>query len=74
MASKKISSGSEEFEMFKSFWRLYQMYYEPEDNEEYWERCMNDISKFYQDFSEFPIAIEMAMGLICCFEKKAKLD
>lgn len=72
MASKKIPSGSEEFMMFKEFWRIYQEYYDPEDNEQYWESAMNDISRFYQDFAEFPIALELALALTSCFEKKSK--
>lgn len=70
MASKKIVSGSEEFMMFNEFWNLYQKYYEPENNNEYWDDLIADVNEFFGKYQEFPMAIEMALGLICCFESK----
>lgn len=74
MASKKIASGSEEFMMFNEFWKLYQKYYEPEDNDQYWDDLISDINEFHAKYQEFPMSIEMALGLICCFEAKGRGD
>lgn len=72
MASKKIPSGSEEFEMFKAFWGLYQKYYMPEDRQEYWDALVNETTCFYETYVEFEMAKYMADSLVDCFEKKHK--
>ena len=41
MAEKKFSKGSEEWQMFMDYWELCQKYWEPEDNDEYWESLIN---------------------------------
>lgn len=72
MSSKRIMQGSEEFMMFKEFWRIYQEYYEPEDNEGYWDKLVNDVSRFYTDFADIPVSYRIAGLLIDYFEEKSK--
>lgn len=72
MASKKILSGSEEFMMFNEFWKLYQKFYEPEDNQRYWEELVREANEFHKKYVAFPMSKQMALGLIDCFEEKAK--
>jgi hypothetical protein len=37
MAAKKFLKGSEEWMMFMDFWKLCQDFWEPEDNQDYWQ-------------------------------------
>lgn len=72
MASKRVLKGSEEYMMFGEFWRLYQEFYFPENNQEYWDCLVAKTNIFYENYNKFPIARYMVSILIDCLEDSAK--
>lgn len=50
MASRRFEKGSEEWEMFSSFWKICQRLWDPEDNDEYWEQVVNATDDFYNKY------------------------
>ena len=47
---KKLNKTDEEFQMFADYYKLYQDFYEPEDNEKYWESLINAVNAFYKKY------------------------
>ena len=43
---KKFDKNDEEFRIFTEFWQLTQEFYEPEDNDEYWEKLIDALNWF----------------------------
>ncbi|MDE7445824.1 MAG: hypothetical protein K2N15_09020 [Lachnospiraceae bacterium] len=71
MAGAKFAKGSEEWQMFMDYWSLCQKYWEPENNDAYWEEVVKDTDKFYKKHnSDFSRAL--ALVLIDELELKIK--
>ena len=49
---KKLDKTTKEFAMMQEFWRIWQDYYIPEDNEEYWERLTKEADDFTRKYGE----------------------
>ena len=43
---KKITQGSEEYQMFLDFWNMCKKFWEPEDNDEYWDDLVKAVTAF----------------------------
>ena len=50
MAAVKFTKGSEEWQMFMDYWDLCQKYWKPENNDNYWQRVIDDTDKFYKKY------------------------
>lgn len=71
MAEKKLGKDSAEWEMFAEYWRLYKQYYEPEDNDEYWQEVVDATNAFYEKYkTEF--ARGLALQLVNELERRSR--
>lgn len=52
MAAVKLEKGTEPFQMFTDFWRLCQLYGQPESGEKYWSDMNNDFTAFVNQYEE----------------------
>ena len=50
MAAKKIEKGSGEWNLFMDYWAIYQKYFDPEENDEYWESLRDDLDGFWKKY------------------------
>ena len=51
MAEVKFQKGSEEWYLFMDFWNLCQKHWNPEDNDEFWEKLIDDINAFTMKYN-----------------------
>ena len=58
--------------MFMDYWALCQKYWEPDDNDDYWESVVKETDVFYRKYnSEF--AKSLALTLVNELERKSRL-
>ena len=68
---KKFAKGSSEWMIFMDFWTLCQKYWEPDDNDDYWELVVKETDVFYRKYnSEF--AKSLALTLVNELERKSR--
>ena len=68
---KKFAKGSSEWMMFMDYWALCQKYWEPDDNDDYWESVVKETDVFYRQYnSEF--AKSLALTLVNELERKSR--
>ena len=68
---KKFAKGSSECMMFMDYWALCQKYWEPDDNDDYWESVVKETDVFYRKYnSEF--AKSLALTLVNELERKSR--
>ena len=68
---KKFAKGSSEWMMFMDYWALCQKYWEPDDNDYYWESVVKETDVFYRKYnSEF--AKSLALTLVNELERKSR--
>lgn len=70
MASVKFNKGSEEWLMFMDFWNLCQEYWNPENNDNYWDGMVNRVDEFYKKYSDIELSKELALSFIRAQEVK----
>lgn len=71
MSAIKLQKGTEEFEMFRDYWKMLEENWGVEDSEEYWDKVIEDTKAFYGRYqTEF--SKELALTLINELERKAK--
>ena len=49
---KKLDKTTKEFAMMQEFWRIWQDYYIPEDNDEYWKKLVEEADAFTRKYNE----------------------
>ena len=49
---KKLDKSAKEFAMMQEFWRIWQEYYIPEDNEDYWKKLVEEADAFTRKYNE----------------------
>ena len=49
---KKLDKSTKEFQMMQEFWRIWQEYYIPEDNDEYWKKLVEEADAFTRKYNE----------------------
>lgn len=49
---KKLDKSTKEFAMMQEFWRIWQEFFEPEDNEEYWDHLTKTANDFENKFGK----------------------
>lgn len=68
---KKFAKGSSEWMMFMDYWALCQKYWEPDDNDDYWESVVKETDVFYRKYnSEF--SKSLALTLVNELERKSR--
>ena len=68
---KKFAKGSSEWMMFMDYWALCQKYWDPDDNDDYWELVVKETDVFYRKYnSEF--AKSLALTLVNELERKSR--
>ena len=68
---KKFAKGSSEWMMFMDYWALCQKYWEPDENDDYWESVVKETDVFYRKYnSEF--AKSLALTLVTELERKSR--
>ena len=71
MSAIKLQKGTEEFEMFRDYWKMLEENWGVEDSEAYWNKVIEDTKAFYGRYkTEF--SKELALTLINELERKAK--
>lgn len=62
MAEVKFTKGSEEWIMFNEYFKLCQKYWEPENNDEYWDSLITETDVFYEKYkTDFSRSLAMAL-------------
>ena len=73
MSEIKLQKGTEEFEMFRDYWKILEENWGVEDSEAYWEKVIRDTDAFYAQYkTEF--SKELTLALINELERKAKYE
>ena len=68
---RKFAKGSSEWMMFMDYWALCQKYWEPDDNDDFWESVVKETDVFYRKYnSEF--AKSLALTLVNELERKSR--
>lgn len=71
MGTVKLQKGTEEFEMFRDYWKMLEENWGVEDSEVYWNKVIEDTDAFYRKYkTEF--SKELALALITELERRAK--
>lgn len=71
MSKIELKKGTEEFEMFRDYWKMLEENWSVEDTEIYWNKVIEDTKAFYGRYkTEF--SKELALALINELERKAK--
>lgn len=71
MSAIKLQKGTEEFEMFRDYWKILEENWGFEDSEAYWNKVIEDTDAFYRKY-ETEFSKELALALINELERKAK--
>ena len=71
MSAIKLQKGTEEFEMFRDYWKMLEENWGVEDSEVYWNKVIEDTDAFYRKY-ETEFSKELALVLINELERKAK--
>lgn len=71
MSAIKLQKGTEEFEMFRDYWKMLEENWGVEDSEAYWNKVIEDTDAFYRKY-ETEFSNELALALINELERKAK--
>ena len=66
-----MRKGTEEYEMFRDFWKILEENWGVEDSEEYWDKVIEDTKAFYGKY-ETEFAKKLALSLINELERRAK--
>lgn len=64
MASKRIKQGDVEWQMFKDYWILVQQFWEPENNDEYWEQLNKAADEFHFKYPNEILARKIAGAFV----------
>ena len=71
MSAIKLQKGTEEFEMFRDYWKMLEENWDVEDSEVYWNKVIEDTDAFYRKY-ETEFSKELVLALINELERKAK--
>lgn len=70
MSEVKFYKGSEEWQMFMDYWNLCQKYWDPEDNDAYWESLISEADSFYKKY-ETDFARNLVDAFVVSLDKKS---
>lgn len=73
MASKKFIKGSLEWQMFADYWGICQKFWEPEEEDEYWEALTASAGEFSEKYKDIPLARRLICALVEELDEEAKI-
>ena len=47
---KQLTKADAEFQMFTDYYKIYQGFYEPEDDDNYWQGLIRAVDTFYKKY------------------------
>lgn len=73
---KPVNKGTELWEMFGAFFKLYSKYGIPENKSEYWKPLMDEAVKFGEDFKKCSdgLSIKLAFAILEHLYEKEKAN
>ena len=69
---KQLTKADAEFQMFTDYYKIYQDFYEPEDNDEYWDALIHAVDEFYKKYNT-KFAKDLALAYLNSREELYKL-
>ena len=69
---KQLTKADAEFQMFSDYYKIYQDFYVPEDNNAYWESLIHAVDEFYKKYKT-KLAKEFAIAYLNSREELYKL-
>ena len=69
---KQLIKTDVEFKMFTDFYKIYQDFYRPEDNDEYWKGLIKAIEDFCEEYPT-PFAEDIAVAYMNSREQAYRL-
>lgn len=72
MASARFEKGSEEWLMFKDYWKLCQKYWGVENSDQYWDELIEECNEFFKKYEIIPLARKISMAFLDTQEEKYK--
>lgn len=69
---KQLTKADAEFQMFSDYYKMYQDFYIPEENDNYWESLARAVDEFYNKYKT-NIAKELALAYLDSREELYKL-
>lgn len=69
---KQLTKVDEEFQMFADYYKMYQDFYEPEDNDNYWQELIRAVDEFCKKYKT-KLAKDLAIAYINSREEVYKL-
>ena len=69
---KQLTKADAEFQMFTDYYKIYQDFYEPEDNDAYWESLIRAVDTFYKKYNT-KFAKDLALAYLNSREELYKL-
>ena len=69
---KQLTKADAEFQMFSDYYKMYQDFYIPEENDNYWESLARAVDEFYNKYKT-NIAKELALAYLDSREEAYKL-
>ena len=69
---KQLTKVDEEFQMFADYYKMYQDFYVPEDNDNYWQELIRAVDEFYKKYKT-KLAKDLAIAYINSREDIYKL-
>ena len=69
---KQLTKADAEFQMFSDYYKIYQDFYVPEDNDAYWESLIRAVDTFYKKYNT-KFAMDLALAYLNSREELYKL-
>ena len=69
---KQLTKADAEFQMFTDYYKIYQDFYVPEDNDAYWESLIHAVDEFYKKYKT-KVAKDLALAYLNSREELYKL-
>lgn len=69
---KQLTKADAEFQMFSDYYKIYQDFYEPEDNDAYWDALIGAVDEFCKKYKT-KLAKDLAIAYLNSREELYKL-
>ena len=69
---KKLTKADADFQMFSDYYKIYQDFYVPEDNDSYWQELVRAVDEFYEKYKT-KLAKDLAIAYLDSREEFYKL-
>lgn len=69
---KQLTKADAEFQMFTDYYKIYQDFYEPEDDDNYWQGLIRAVDTFYKKYNT-KFAKDLAIAYLNSREELYKL-